>query len=155
MAKVKLGTLVQSEGVFDTVRSLQLSGTIVIDVRKNLKPFVSEIELFKELRQERILQYKKPDASGKISITIGEPGHDEIKQFITEMFNKIIEIDIKNPVSINDLVLGGKISNDELDYLVALGFAFDPDDVVKVAEPAKVEPTADVTEDVSPNVTVI
>jgi hypothetical protein len=137
--KLLLGVIVQNEEVFEKVRSLNFNGALTIDVRRNLKPFTAAIDEFNELRQEKILQYVKPDDEGRVQLKTGEPGYDDVIKFITELANKEIELEVK-PISIDELIKGGPISNDDLDLLCDIGFAFDPDKTVVAPFIKKPEP---------------
>lgn len=141
--KFKVGTIVDSADSINTLRGCKnLLGSEILQVRKVVKPFLSEIKNFEEIKNSKIeeLGTPDPDKTDSISIRQGTPEFDKILSFVEELSNTEVEIDIKKPIDLNKLLSKEAVtglSENDITVLEELGILYDSEEVKEKTEEVK------------------
>ncbi len=116
---MKLGTLINNRQVFDILYKARLDGRRTLQLRKILKSFAQEIDVFNELKDERIKAIGKKDESGNYIIEPDTPEYGEILGYMNELAAS--EIPDPEPVLEESDLEKLNVSSDDIDRMEALG----------------------------------
>ncbi len=137
--KIQFGAIMRGEELFQKLRVAEVPAGLASRMRKNIKAVFAEINVFNELKNEKIKLYGQTLDNGDISVVEGTEGHKSMMEFIKGEYTS--ESIIETPYDIFTDELGSisniNISVDDLDYLEAIGFTIDPeakDEVVETKE---------------------
>ncbi len=123
---MKLGTLINNQGVISKLYKVQLDGRRALQLRKILKSFAKELETFEELKNEKVTNIGKKTKDGNFAVEPGTPEYQEAVKYINELANT--DIADPEPVFTDDSLEKLELSAWELDAIIAMGLYKEADD---------------------------
>jgi hypothetical protein len=115
---MKIREIIESEKCIFALYS-KTQGVNQLTARRNVRPFIQEIEDFNKTKNELIKKYSDV---GKIAPE--DPIYKQVIEEIEEMLNQEIEIEKKDPMKLTELINTG-ITNPEFDMLINIGLVVD------------------------------
>jgi len=118
----------------DNLRSAKgINGSIVLKIRRILKPIIYEIKTYEEARNDKIKEYGELNGEGNYFINKESPRFKEYSTSLSQMINSEVSIELDEPISIESILTDSVtgISDTDIENLIYLGILFDPSEPIE------------------------